>query len=445
MKARGATVIQKQMREHILDLYPGLGLDPDYMKFFHWMYFGTVQLPEERRVIYYEYICRLLGKTSSNFSVFKFLERFQEDVYVELDVAEYKKGEKARTILPPQDGFLINLILEELCVPIENKRSPVYFTDGRPFLPARHYKMLEGEYKDYYGAMQRGSIIHDYFSNHRSSYYKKYIHQIPPIILSINNGDILGDKQIQALLSLDSLSTNILPFYRTTDSYKRIFAEGFSFQNIKREYRRRILYDTIEVDLSSAQLSIAAHLWKVKPLLDLLHSPESIWKALHHSLAKEFSETTKAQMKTAVYAVTFGGGENTILESLESFSTKEKEEFLKLPPIHALRRAQTRELKKISNAGGAMSAQGIWIPRTNAPQSVLVKAMQSYERLLIEEVYKVALDSHRDVRILSHEHDGVSLKVLKSDRVRSTLKRMQKAVRLKAKELKVEVALEVKQ
>ena len=442
-----SNTVSGKFRSFIQTQYPEAFKNAEYQTFLYWIMFQDLRsfTNPDRRDIYYKFVQNMLGENNNSFSVGRFLEFFEKDTGIILQTSDYKAKEKSRTVAPILNLEVLEAVSKEIATPARKKINRVYFVRGEKYTPRKQAARITEEHVRHY--KKESSIIINYFANINPISYNPFYKNIDCLIeeVAANEGLTKGEKT-NYLMALNALNDNLSPKYYQSTEYKRVFGQGYSLQNLKKDLRKDILKGTLEADLSSAQLTLFSYLFRVEEIKTLLKSGVNVWRHIHKELDISFSELTKACIKDAVYAATYGGGDKTIIKELIHLTDEQKDAFLNLEIIVALRTSQKQQLKIISDNKGAKSARDVWIPKINNPQSVLAQVMQSYELLIIEEVYKVATLYPLDFRILSHEHDGISFIILKDKDGRKELvvKRLERAVELKGLEIGVPITLELK-
>ena len=82
--------------------------------------------------------------------------------------------------------------------------------------------------------------------------------------------------------------------FRPVERSIRVFATGYSIENIHAGLRAILCQDWHECDLASAHLAICAALWDVAPVRSFLDVGCSIWKTLTEDYARPLTPEFKA-------------------------------------------------------------------------------------------------------------------------------------------------------
>ena len=206
----------------------------------------------------------------------------------------------------------------------------------------------------------------------------------------------------------------------------RVFPLAYpSITSLRKPPRRALLDGTITLDLRNAQLAIAARVWDVPPLLNLLEREGSAWPYLlrlvrvHHAADPD---GTKGALKGAIYAVVFGMSKEGIRLLLgRTLSWQAAKAFLADPVVGALFDARTQALARIEAGGGARDCFGNWYPLragrdpSSEARKALASVMQAYELSLllpvVREAARVAGQDRPQFRLVSWLHDGFSTRI----------------------------------
>lgn len=448
-------VTSKKFRTGIKERYPTVFKNPDYIKFLYFTLFGAKS--DTGTPIHHQYMMKkLLNKRDNSFSTGAFLEYFQEAIDFPLNVTSHNYEEsKARTFDPSIPEDLHKMLVDEAKIPRSKKEEPVYFLDGTTFNPRKQSKKVIEMVSKHYSEEEPKSIITDYFRDVNPVAYNGYYANIDDLIekLNLREDPEMSDKAYHNhLFHLNSLSASLVPHYFENNTYERVWAEGMSLQNLKSEYRSSILKGCIEADLVSCHVVIAAYDWNIPMLKELLENGDNVWKYLHKQMEMDFSPVTKADFKTGVYAIIYGGGEKTVREGLEHLSEEEIDRFLKLPLIQEFMTVAKLKRDEATANKGIRLIDGTWL--SSRKKTKELKALKPYqlvswraisiERYIIESVFEVALENKNCFRILSLEHDGFTFSVLDESKKDRILSKLSEVVVERGKSIGIPMSLEVK-
>jgi hypothetical protein len=233
--------------------------------------------------------------------------------------------------------------------------------------------------------------------------------------------------RMQQMSLLRAIRDEPKPFYKPTGKSVRIFPSTESILMLKRDLRAILTQDWMSFDLQSAQLAICAREWQVEEILLFLEhglkGGPSIWDELAAYLHATCTPQLKAACKQALYALTFGAGQQPVWDAFahEGRSIEEARHLLQHPFIRALLVARKAQFSQIKQHGGAMSCFGQWVEvpiewdgtrRRNLPnyRSVLAQLAQARELQLLEPVIDLAHQTDQ-FTITLWLHDGFCMDV----------------------------------
>lgn len=176
-------------------------------------------------------------------------------------------------------------------------------------------------------------------------------------------------------------------------------------------------------DLKSAQLAIVASVWGVPRLSDYLASGRSIWPDLSKHMSLPLAEESKAVVKGALYAVTFGAGNHRMARYMGRYfgnASGAYRTFKDHSIVRALLLARARQLKAIRHEGGGIDAFGniLTLERYEKAgygyaydnsRSILACIAQSYELALLLPVVRLAASQQFEAHgftLTTWLHDG---------------------------------------
>jgi len=348
------------------------------------------------------------------------------------------------------------MLMTELKIPIRNKTNPVYFQDGTVYTDKKQSAIRRQMHESHYQDNKPNGVILNYFKNINPIVYNSYRENVDNLIEQlVKNSESMKESTLKAhLLHLNALAESLEPYYYEKAPYERVWAEGASLQNVKREHRSEILKGCIEADLTSAHLSIAAYDWNIPSLINLLERNVNVWQYLHSELNLDFSPISKAAFKIGVYAIIYGGGLDTIEDKMHDAGLEYDiiQAFLELPLVADListsecQRYIAENDKYIYLADGTkLYSRGAKLGQTAIKPYALVSWRAiSIEKALIESCFEVATQYPKEFRILSLEHDGFSFVMLDKSKEKTIWNRLTKAVAAKGREFGIKISLEQK-
>jgi hypothetical protein len=235
---------------------------------------------------------------------------------------------------------------------------------------------------------------------------------------------IEGTGRVQTFVNLCRIEEQPMPFYRFSENTVRLTTSRSGLQNLNSDVRDKLTQDWVKLDLSSAQLAIAAKDWGVESALEQLRSEESIWDSLKDRTGIEI----KAPLKKGSYATVYGGKRSTIKGRMAYAAAKEgrpmdaeaQSRFLSHPVITELLDKREAKLEEIRVNGGATDCYGNPISTESidddSPErSVLSQLAQAREMLLLTPALELAQEVEREYEvppweIMLYLYDGFLVK-----------------------------------
>ena len=261
-----------------------------------------------------------------------------------------------------------------------------------------------------------------------------------------------------AISALDKIALQPKPLYRFGDRTARLQAPG-SITNLDSEIRPILYPDErwIELDLSKAQLAIAAKEWAQfdgiseedlsvtrQHLRGHLSGEIDLWEELMQAAGLE-GRAGKYAIKRGTYAVVYGGGITQGVGNAFRDGYKQRggqqppsgafDGFREHPVISELLSVRERILSLIREEGKVEDCFGREIPFAggdNPERSVLAVVAQSREmhlmRPLLEAAQEEAAKSRAAFQIVLYQFDGVTIRVRQTSRIDSVVSRLTEAV-----------------
>ena len=271
------------------------------------------------------------------------------------------------------------------------------------------------------------------------------------------------EKQTQARMHLRAIADDPAPLYAPSPVGRtvRIFTPRPSLATIDSDLRQVLIPDWPELDLSSAQLAIAAKDWNLPSVRRFLDEGRSIWQSLYtHMQPGGPLAAVKPALKKGMYSTVFGAAKKNIVpfmqEARRSAQLAELPEevagrFLSHPLMKEVLRGRRVQKNQIGKDGGARDCFERWIDTTDGGRlhtpSILAQLAQARELQLLSPAIHLALNEARSERPRFHitlwQHDGFSVKVRDEDRRDYHLRRLQEAVNERCQRLGYPTRLEV--
>ncbi|MCS4046969.1 hypothetical protein GGQ04_002105 [Salinibacter ruber] len=251
-------------------------------------------------------------------------------------------------------------------------------------------------------------------------------------------------KQNQALRHLNAMAEQPQPIYGFSDNTVRLKSLNPSLQTVDSDIRHVITQDWVELDLSSAQLAVAATEWEMTELRDFLANGGNIWDSLFGYL--DLGYYAKGPLKKGLYSVVFGSPRFQIPENISDEAEEEgidissdtASKFLEHPIIEELLEERERRIEAIEENGGIRDdAYDRWISleectAQNPKLSLLAQVAQAREMWLLRPVLDLALEQKNDRKrhawqVTLLQHDGFSVHFTRSreyhlDRIKEAVK-----------------------
>ena len=192
-------------------------------------------------------------------------------------------------------------------------------------------------------------------------------------------------KQSTAREQLKGIRLQPIPIYSIKPGTSRIYPEFNSFAFLNKGIRKQFFRGRYIADLKHCHLSIFSMLWNVEELVPYLKEEDS-WASLE-SLFSLPKPILKELIMPLLYGETRGAFNDT------TATTSEIETFLSHPIILSLLEKKAKFLKRADELGYALDAyNNKIIQRGHHYKQLLSQISQSYEFLILEEIYKSYLD-----------------------------------------------------
>ncbi|GAA4003224.1 hypothetical protein GCM10022631_12600 [Deinococcus rubellus] len=265
------------------------------------------------------------------------------------------------------------------------------------------------------------------------------------------------EKWTSQLRILSSLSTFFPPTYKQVRNSERLFTVGDSAAYLSSDVRDILFSGTWSADLSNAHLVIAARLWGLDDLLNLIEEEGSIWPHLMGELQLPIEK--KPELKKVIYATVYGKPVTQLKGQITRDLGKEVTgRYMALPMTATLLEGRERHMEGIRTCGGITDAYGNFYdldstgikarkgrkgqePRKvegekavgeRAVRTLLSHEVGSYEFRVMSAAADVIHGSNGQAWIPLWLHDGIYVKFRDTGRVESWKLKITEAVSLEA-------------
>lgn len=266
------------------------------------------------------------------------------------------------------------------------------------------------------------------------------------------DNEVTRNRQIDILRSV---AIQPQPYYKPTKRTVRIFSSNDSVLMLKRELRQTLTDGFLSVDLTNAQLAIAAKIWKIPSVEDLLKQQTSMWIYFWEQVEKPSDlYAFKDVIKKAIYGTMFGLSKTSLKSGNKDFDGLDillkpfnltADNVLDLPIFKDILHARNLAYATIINDGGATDIFGRWIEINGDTEvnDVVAQVMQSYELYLMMPIVRAARIT-KEFTIVLWLHDGCYLDVKDNRRLDLWIDRLYTSVQENARKAGIYTQLEVK-
>lgn len=458
--------VDRGFREQCFNAYPGLRRNATFRRLFSAMMFpAIIDKDTGAPVLPYTLLAEIEGKShqvaNNNYVGRTLLKRYcTESGHSPLISGyDYRAGQARMVKDLRLDPYIKSALRNELAtLPCD----PVDFVSGRK--PTRQSI-----------SNRRKEIIA--MTTKRVSKYPEtqsavdYMNSVPPqsaakamdkygeaaVLAAYNDPD--EQRSLQNLRTLRFMREQSKQYFAASrsDRSRRLFPAHSGYGTLSKDIAAIVGSGWHEFDLRSSQLAICAYLWDVKEITNLLEAGQNIWEELCPYVNLDV-EAGKPAVKDAVYALTFGAGDDRICGDLDNrFLMSDQllnlgRHLLNHPMMAALRKARDQQLAAIKDAGGAEDCYGVWVPIPEDfnpryrksepnPRSVLATLAQAVEFRILSPVFDLARKTE-DFYITHWAHDGFCLGFNDQRRVESWIRRITEAVDAEAGSMGVRTVLE---
>ena len=427
-------LVSREVREQTMQTYPILREHDGHRAFFLYMmntpnrddgeHWGTGQ-----PVIPWKKVVRCYGKHvqdyGRNLRTRRILEIYQEQVVSGFRPSGYHSNGHARVVKDTGvDPSLEEAWREDQKSDRRNAGLVDFFT-GKKHTAKRRHELRQHRIAVCRASEPRcsdGRKWRKYLHERDSSNYYRLLKHMPKAKAKAH--EIEGTGRVQTFVNLCRIEEQPMPFYRFSENTVRLTTSRSGLQNLKSDVRDKLTEEWVKLDLSSAQLAIAAKDWGVESALKQLRSEESIWD----SLEAQTGVDSKDPHKKGSYATVYGAKRSTIKGSMAYAAAKEghsmdaeaQRRFLSHPVISELLEKREAKLEEIRENGGATDCYGNEISTDtiddDSPErSVLSQLAQAREMQLLTPALELAREVEREYEvppweIMLYLYDGFCLK-----------------------------------
>ncbi len=431
-------LVSKRVRQLAFEFYPILEEHNGHRAFFLYV-MNTPNRDDEdhwdsgRPLIDMGTIARCYGPEAQDFGTnlqgFRVLQMYQEQVVPGFEPTEYHSPN------PWQDSGNARTVDENGVHPLldwawkQDRRSMnrgqvqlVDFYTGNRHDGKRRF-MLRQKHKDACRAAEEevgpaceaSREWRDYLHSRDSRLFQSLTDRLPEAREKARGYD--GQRQVQAFLHLSQIEAQPKPFYRFTEKTVRLQAINQGLQQIDSDLRDILTRDWTKLDLSSAQLGIAAREWRVQSALDLLSNGGSIWESLIDHMRVPWE--TKPALKRGLYATIYGAKRSAIPYIIAKeagkegvkMSVEQRDRFFSHGVIDELLSRREEQFERIESQGGDRDCHGNWIDLDGREKkSILSQLAQTREMWLLSPALELAKEEQKEKskpwQITLYLHDG---------------------------------------
>ena len=432
--------VTRGFRAALAEELPGLGTHKDYWLMTQHLLFGTWHdVDTGLLMISAELLAAIEGKPSNHhYNAMTFLDRYRTQV-LDFSIQEsVLHSDPDRCKVRSVKQITLPVRVQELVEAERRTRDSdrVWMSTGNTAMRKHSSEQRKADRAKVNQQAQGG------FVNLSTRLLLDYLNALPPhrftaalkhLPEAMEAAATLSDAENQLNL-LTSIRDYAQPFYVPVDKTTRVYSLRESVLRLHRDLRKIMTQDWITADLKSAQLAIVATVWDVPSLRDYLREGKSVWRDLCGHMGVGFTDDHKAGMKTALYALVYGAGDQRLEAHMaKHFGTTLPGEsgkdifgaFKRHPVIRSLLLARGRQLKKIRNESGGEDAFGNFtaIVKTRKDgygfeydnaRSILACIAQSYEIKLLLPAIQMAVTEQfgsHGFTLTTFLHDGFTFDV----------------------------------
>lgn len=400
--------VTKEFRELLLEQYPRLKETPQYWYLLSYLFYPR-EVDSGNILISRDIMVDLLGYSSvpSNFNTEAILLDFSETIQPIWWTKYIKTKHQARTLAKIAFPTEVSMAFTKELMNSWNRENRVYLISGKSFSEERQmrniYTQLKSALKQTHKIKETKTLL-DYMNRIPVLLFKKIV--IKNYDGALNTALKLNSDSEHQLKILSSILDNPVQLYKPGENTVRIFPIGEKIVSLKSEVRKELTKGLSEADLKSAQLAIAAYLWKIESVDKFLREGNSIWEYLY-----QLGTHDKDSLKDILYSLLFGMHHAGIKKQLEKINVRYKD-FIELPLVKDIFTARNNEIKRINKEGGTKTCFGDYLSTSKFEvKSILAQCCQSIELKILYPAVKIAMEHNNKngFRILLWQHDGFTL------------------------------------
>jgi len=424
----GRITVSKEFRDFVLKELPAIKTNTPYFNFVQYLMFPKQITPEGFPIIDYKTLLKLAGYSKSNgsFKAIDFLKDIKYNLLHDMQWSDYSFDEgRARVIT--YKGFS-----EELALRLIDERAnflnavgTVYFISGLAVNQKRKsehrmYDKLEALNSFYLAGCDDAKLILEYLNNQPSNRFTMFLRNMKDAVEIAQKIEHEPTRNRQ-LDILRSVMHQPMPYYKPTNRTVRISSSNDSVLRLKRNVRKAVTKGLVSLDINHAQISIAAKLWNIPSVQELLKGHTNIWSYLSTRLVSSYQPELKDVLKKGMYSLMYGMSTHNLIEGNDTFDGLrsllapyhvEPEAFMEIDIMKDILNARKNMYGQIAVEYGAKDYYGrfIWVEDSVSVASVAAQVIQSYELALIAPIYRAAKITDQ-WHIVLHLHDGVFIRV----------------------------------
>ena len=192
-------------------------------------------------------------------------------------------------------------------------------------------------------------------------------------------------KKTSAINQLKQIRLQPIPIYAIKPGTSRIYPEFNSFAFLNKAIRHQFFKGRYLADLKHCHLSIFAHLWNVDELYPYLIEEDS-WRGL-----ESLFHLPKPILKELIMPLLYGETKEAYKETTATI--EEIDKFLSHPIVEVMLQKKADYLKEADLRGYGFDAyRNKIVQKGHHHKQYLSQIAQSYEFLILEDIYKTYLD-----------------------------------------------------
>lgn len=454
-----------EFRDMVAAKLPGLGTNYEYWRLLEYVLFGTwVDEATGQLVLSAKQAAYLTGNErkwlSNHFALQPLLDDFTREVFPlnteGIVFNHFFEANQAGRIVADVPDWLLSAASAE-------RRSTggkrVEFSTGRDWTPRESAKVLKSLREEAtIAAVTAGCAktqrLLSYLNSLAPNTFVKIRKRVPQahVVADAVGADV--ERQHNLLQAIEQMCQ---PFYKPVENSPRAYTLNESFPRLKREVRAVLTDGWLKADLASAQLAIAAHIWKVPVVEEFLASEQSIWSELQAWMKTTGDPESKSNLKEMMYSLLFGMSRKNLSVKARGMFPGYKHPWQRLRRhkiVAAMLKAREDQFEVLRRTGKTEDAFGrtlILQPKGRSHGShqpdtanrILAQVAQSWELRLMLPILDLA-ESHRGSNgftITMWLHDGVCINVHDARRIEGWKVRISSAVAEQAGELGIPTRL----